>query len=74
MAPARRRLTADSGFGEVVSTPYGIKPKNPMSDQEIEDFVSAAEMMEPGSHIRPGGDTGSMAVGGPGFKEPKPGV
>jgi hypothetical protein len=45
-----------------------------MSDDEVEALVSVAEVMEPGSMIRPGHDTDTMRVGGPRFKEPKPAV
>ncbi|HVN79659.1 MAG TPA: hypothetical protein VMW38_11730 [Terriglobia bacterium] len=68
MAPVRRkRLTADSGFAPAQNTPV-------MDDQEIEDFISEAERREPGSMVRGNENTASMMVGGPGYKEPKPGV
>lgn len=63
----RRRLTADSGFASSHDTPV-------MDQQEVEDFLAEAERREPGSHVRGSQDTGSMAVGGPGYREPKPGV
>ena len=60
--PRRRRLTAREGFAPIENTPV-------MDDQEVEDFIAEAERREPGSHVRPNADTGTMAVGGPGYKE-----
>lgn len=68
MAPIRRRrLTPEQGFASAQNTPV-------MDDQEIEDFISEAERREPGSLVRGHEDTGSMMVGGPEYKEPKPGI
>lgn len=68
MAPARRqRLTADSGFASASDTPV-------MDDGEIDAMISESERREPGSSVRGRHDTGSMMVGGAGYREPKPGV